>query len=86
VLLILWPRWDWQFELAPDEFIATYLEPAEGVPLQPHQIERDLALHLGRSTKFNRVQLQTLTVIFRVGALLLVIEVLAWVLVLISQR
>jgi hypothetical protein len=30
VLLVLWPRRDWEFSLAPDQFIATYLEPAEG--------------------------------------------------------
>jgi hypothetical protein len=32
VLLVLWPRRDWAFSLAPDEFIATYLEPADGEP------------------------------------------------------
>lgn len=29
VLLVLWPRRDWEFSLAPDKFIATYLEPVE---------------------------------------------------------
>ena len=82
VLLILWPRRDWSFSMAPGAFIATYLEPTDGEPLESHQIERDLALHMGRSAAFNRRQLQRLMTIFRFGALLLVAEVLAWVLAL----
>ncbi len=82
VLLILWPRRDWSFSMAPGTFIATYLEPANGEPLEPHLIQRDLALHMGHSAEFNRRQLQKLMTIFRVGALLLVAEVLAWVLAL----
>ncbi|MFZ1153716.1 MAG: hypothetical protein WAN93_02295 [Solirubrobacteraceae bacterium] len=79
VLLVLWPRRDWEFSLAPDQFIATYLEPAEGKPLALHLIERDLALHMGRSAEQNRHRLRTLMGVFRVGAALLVVEVLAWV-------
>jgi hypothetical protein len=86
VLIVLWPRRDWEFSLAPDEFIATYLEPTYGEALEPHLIERDLALHIGRSTEQNRRQLRTLTVAFRVGALLLVAEVLAWIVAFILQR
>lgn len=86
VLLVLWPRRDWEFSLAPDQFIATYLEPADGEPLALHLIERDLALHMGRGTELNRRQLKTLTMIIRTGALLLVIEVLAWVITLVIQR
>lgn len=82
VLLILWPHQDWAFFMSPDTFIATYLEPTHGKPLELHLIERDLALHMGRSAESNRQQLQTLTMVFRVGAVLLVAEVLAWVLTL----
>lgn len=78
VLLILWPRRDWEFSLAPSEFIATYLEPAEGDPLEIHLIQRDLALHMGRSAELNRRQLRILMMAFRLGVLLLVTEVLAW--------
>jgi hypothetical protein len=85
VLLILWPRRDLAFALAPDEFIATYLEPADGEPLQLHLIERDLALHMGSSTDLNRRQLRRLTTVFRLGAILLVLEVLAWVVALVGQ-
>src|SRR5271154_5593219 len=67
VLLVLWPRRDWEFSLAPDQFIATYLEPEEGEPLALHLVERDLALHMGRSAALNRHQLRRLRGAFRVG-------------------
>jgi hypothetical protein len=86
VLLVLWPRRDWEFSLAPDQFIATYLEPVEGEPLALHLVERDLALHMGRSAEQNRRQLRMLMGIFRIGAALLVVEVLAWVVALVVQR
>lgn len=86
VLLVLWPRRDWEFSLAPDQFIATYLEPDEGDPLELELIERDLALHLGRSVELNRRQLTALTAFFRVGTLLMVVEVLAWVVALVIER
>jgi hypothetical protein len=86
VLIVLWPRRDWEFSLAPNQFIAIYLEPAEGEPPALHMIERDLALHMGRSAELNRRQLRMLMGIFRVGAVLLVVEVLAWVVALMVQR
>jgi hypothetical protein len=86
VLVMLWPRRDWGFSLAPAQFIATYLEPADGEPLELHLVERDLALHMGGSTKFNREQLNTLVTVFRFGVLLLVVEVLAWVMALVAAR
>jgi hypothetical protein len=86
VLVMLWPREDWEFSLAPADFVATYLEPTDGEALELHLIERDLALHMGRSAKLNRDQLNTLVRVFRLGALLLVIEVLAWVVALAAVR
>jgi len=86
VLVVLWPRRDWAFSLAPAEFIAAYLEPPDGESLELHLIERDLALHMGRSTKLNRDQLNELAPVFRVAALLLVAEVLAWVVALVAVR
>ena len=85
VLVILWPRRDWEFALSPERFISTYLEPTEGDPLSLPLIHRDLALHMGRSASLNRGQLRWLMVAFRVGALLLMAEVIAWVIVLINQ-
>jgi hypothetical protein len=85
VVAILWPRRDWEFALAPEKFIATYVEPDEGEPLPLHLIHRDLALHMGNSAALNRGQLGQLMSVFRIGALLLVSEVVAWVGVLVSQ-
>lgn len=88
MLLVLWPRRDWEFSVVPDEFIATYLEPADAHPLALHMqmIQRDLALHMGRSGQLNREQLWILMTVFRVGAVLLVCEVLAWIVALMAQR
>ena len=86
VLVMLWPRRDWAFSLGPEDFIATYLEPVDGEPMQLHLVERDLALHMDRSIELNREQLYALVTIFRFGALLLVIEVLAWVVALVATR
>jgi hypothetical protein len=85
VLAILWPRRDWEFDLSPAQFIATYLEPTEEDPLPLALIHRDLALHMGGSAAANRAQLGRLMIVFRVGALLLVAEVVAWVIALIAQ-
>ena len=85
VLVILWPRRDWEFAVSPERFISTYLEPSEGEPLSMPLIHRDLALHMGRSAALNRGQLRRLMVAFRAGALLLMAEVIAWIIVLINQ-
>ncbi len=85
VLVILWPHRDWEFTLSPQRLISTYLEPEDGEPLPLPVIHRDLALHMGRSASQNRRQLRWLMVAFRIGALLLVAEVVAWVVALINQ-
>lgn len=85
VVAILWPRSDWEFDLSPQDFIATYLEPADGDALPLPMIRRDLALHMGASANANRQQLLMLTTIFRIAAILLVAEVVAWVAVLVQQ-
>ncbi len=54
-------------------------------PLEIHLIQRDLALHMGRSAELNRRQLRILMMVFRLGALLLMAEVLAWVLALVIR-
>jgi hypothetical protein len=85
VLAVLWPRHDWEFNLSPAQLIATYIEPEDGDPLPLPAIHRDLALHMGNSASRNRKQLRSLTGAFRLGSCLLVAEVVAWVIVLISQ-
>jgi hypothetical protein len=85
VLLILWPRRDWTFAVNARELIATYIEPPDGEPLALPLIHRDLALHMTDSTARNRDTLRRLFIAFRVGAVLLVLEVLAWIVSLIAQ-
>jgi hypothetical protein len=85
VLAILWPRRDWEFNLSPSQFISTYVEPTREQPLTLPAIHRDLALHMGNSAELNRRQLRWLTGSFRVGAVLLVAEVVSWVIVLINE-
>jgi hypothetical protein len=85
VLLILWPRHEWYFSVDAEDFIADYLEPADDRPLELAQIHRDLAIHMARSHKANREQLRRLLVAFRVGVILLVGEVMAWIVALIAQ-
>lgn len=85
VLAILWPRRDWEFNLSPAQFINIYVEPNDDEPLSLPEIHRDLALHMGNSASVNRKQLRWLTGAFRLGAALLVAEVIAWVIVLINR-
>jgi hypothetical protein len=85
VLAILWPRHDWTFSVDAETFIYGYLEPDEEEPLDLPSIHRDLAFHMAASYKRNRAQLRWLFVAFRVGALLLIAEVVAWVVALIAQ-
>lgn len=85
VLVILWPRHDWEFALSPAKLIATYIEPAEDPPVNLATIHRDLALHMGNSIERNRRQLRWVFSAFRIGALLLAGEVLAWVIALVHH-
>lgn len=48
-------------------------------------IHRDLALHAGASAAHNRAQLRRLLMAFRLGAVLLLAEVLAWVVALVER-
>lgn len=86
VLVILWPRHDWEFALSPAKLIATYIEPTDDPPVDLATIHRDLALHMGNSIERNRRQLRWVFVAFRVGALLLAGEVVAWVIALVHHR
>jgi hypothetical protein len=85
VLVILWPRHDWEFTLSPAKLIATYIEPPDDAPVDLATIHRDLALHMGNSIESNRRQLRWVFGAFRVGALLLAGEVVAWVIALVHH-
>jgi hypothetical protein len=78
VLVVLWPRRLWEFDVSPASLIATYLEPSAGLPTPLPGIQRDLALHMGNAADSNRGVMRILFVAFRVGTIALVLEVLAW--------
>jgi hypothetical protein len=78
VLAVLWPRTDWTFTVNAQRFIGTYVESEDG-PLPLPAIHRDLALHMSASYVTNARQLRALTMAFRIGAIFLVGEVVAWV-------
>ncbi len=82
VLVVLWPRRAWQFDISPAELIGTYLEPTPGPPTPLRDIHRDLAPHMGNAAAANRRVMKTLFLAFRVGTIALVLEVLAWVILL----
>ncbi len=84
VLVVLWPRRDWVFTVNAERFIATYVESTDG-PLEVPLIHRDLALHMSASYVRNAIQLRILAFAFRVGAVLLVAEVVAWVVNLVGE-
>lgn len=81
-LAILWPR-QWEFTADPRDVIATYIESDDPLPLQG--IHRDLALHMEDSYRDNRGGLEQLTVYFRVASALLTLEVILWVIDLVSK-
>jgi hypothetical protein len=86
VLVILWPREDWQFVSSPASLIANYLEPGDlGPAVDLPSIHRDLALHMATSIENNKRQLRWAFRAFRVGAVLLTGEVVAWVIALVFQ-
>lgn len=78
VLAILWPRHEWIFIINASWLIQNYLEHPGGA-LELPAIHRDLALHMSRNYAANASQLRLLFAAFRTGALLLVVEVAAWV-------
>lgn len=84
VLVVLWPRHDWAFTIDAEEYIATYVEPSDTEPSALPAIHRDLAIHMADSLRGNRRQVRWLRA-FRLAAVLLIVEVLAWVVALIVQ-
>jgi len=76
VLTVLWPRSDWSFSASATDIIAEYIEPdVIEFPL----VQRDLALHRSAAYNVNADQLRRLFLVFRIGLIVLVVEVAAWV-------
>jgi hypothetical protein len=78
VLAVLWPWRDWTFTVHAPTLIATYLEPHGMEPLPLPAIHRDIALHMSASYTANARQLRWLMHAFRAAAVLLSVEVIAW--------
>jgi hypothetical protein len=76
VLLVLWPRSDWSFSASAANIISEYIEPE---PLELPLIHRDLALHRSAAYDDNARRLRGLFLVFRLGLILLVVEVASWV-------
>jgi hypothetical protein len=79
VLTVLWPRSDWSFNASAADIIAEYVEPE---PVEFPLLQRDLALHRSAAYDANAQQLGHLFLVFRIGLVVLVFEVAAWVLAL----
>jgi hypothetical protein len=75
VLVVLWPRHDWEFGASAADLIAAYVEPE---PLPLPLMHRGLALHRARSRARNAAQLRWLFRAFRLGLVSLLVEVGAW--------
>jgi hypothetical protein len=78
-LVLLWPRWQFEFSLRAEDIIGRFVEPILHEPTPPPRLERELALHMDTSCKMNRARLNTMTMVFRRACLLLTIEIVAWV-------
>jgi hypothetical protein len=83
VLAVLWPWRDWEFSASPEDLIATYVETE--TPASLGEIHRDLALHRSVSYTSNARLLGKLFWAFRVGLVLVAVEVGAWVVALGGQ-
>jgi hypothetical protein len=83
LIWLLWPREDWKFRFGPKRIISDYVESSE--PADLDEMHRDLALHLGSNVVDNEAKLRRLWRGFEVACVLLVVEVVAWIVVL-SQR
>ena len=76
-LTVLWPWRDWEFNASPTDLIATYIETE--CPATLAEIHRDMALHRSASYTGNAHLLGKLYWAFRVGLVLVAVEVSAWV-------
>lgn len=75
VLAVLWPR-KFKFRISPKYYIGQHLEVAN--PWDADKLLRNLALWQEKHVEENQPKLDAMLWWFRVGALLLVIEVVAW--------
>ena len=85
VVAMLWPLPGWRFAVDARAYIGTYLERPGAEPFELQRIHRDLALHMASSFARNRKHVVSLVRALRTAMLLLVLEIIAWVIALITQ-
>jgi hypothetical protein len=83
LLVILWPRPEWQDTATPSRIIEGAIEGPD--PLSLRLILRDLALHMEAVYGENDILYDRLARYFRAAAVLLNVEVLAWIADLLSK-
>jgi hypothetical protein len=77
VLVILWPRSDWQGTVEPMAIVGRLVERRGGPP-STTGFHRELVVHMSAAMAANHRELERLGVWLRTGAVLLVGEVVAW--------
>jgi hypothetical protein len=77
LLAVLWPHSEWQATPSPSRVIETAIEGPKPVSLR--QIHRDLALHMEVAREENDALYERLARYFRLSAVLLSAELLAWI-------
>lgn len=78
LLVVLWPRVEWEDTPLPSRLLQTVIEIPEPIALEV--LHRELALHMESVYNQNDFEYERLAKFFRTAAILLNIEVLAWVL------
>lgn len=82
-ITLLWP-YTWVFRRSAKEMLRDYVEHER--PLELAAMQRDLALHLESNFEKNEAKLNKLLTVFQVGAVMLALEVVAWLLELRGRR
>jgi hypothetical protein len=83
LLLVLWPRSEWQDSNLPSWILTEYVETPDPLPLA--SIQRELAIHLEAVYGQGEADYERIARSFRLAAVLLNVEVLAWVLDLVTK-
>lgn len=77
LVVLLWPRPEWKDTASPSRVIESAVEGTDPLPL--NLIRRDIALHIESVYRENERLYERLAGYFRLAAILLDIEVLAWI-------
>ena len=76
VLVIVWPRMEWGYDVDPDAVLATHLASAD---CSAATLSASLIAHMADSRRVNTRNLARIATVFRIGVCLLVIQMLSTV-------